>query len=315
MNTCWRALDVLSGFDFREIREDILGFTYEAYIDEVARSKKGHFLTRAELVEMILSEAGYQGREILGRRLLDPASGSGSFLVQAARRLRRAIFVLYGTDPGLEVRKTALDEAWDVKHDGRERFHFIVGNPPYVNRGIVTDAPSYGEIPFYRRILSGDSNTFLLFMRLAQHYAAPRAVLSFVVPINLLGDASSMAARELLASRDWHVEGVVRFYRRDVLFTGVLQRVCVFTARRVPEAPPTVKVRGGNTVEEACDTVIEAAYENVTQASPDELNGRCRQGSPRSRSARYGRRERHFRDHGYRASPALDGSAPCPRCP
>jgi hypothetical protein len=31
-----RALDVLSGFDFSDIQEDILGFTYEAYIDEVA---------------------------------------------------------------------------------------------------------------------------------------------------------------------------------------------------------------------------------------------------------------------------------------
>jgi type I restriction-modification system DNA methylase subunit len=355
-----RSLDVLSGFDFREIREDILGFTYEAYIDEVARSKKGHFLTRAELVEMILSEAGYEGREILGRRLLDPASGSGSFLVQAARRLRRAIFesegiaeddeeadrekrlsaarayltylqrdltgleinpfscylaelnlyiqaledviyvlresgmlveierfqiyntnslelpfpVLYETDPSLELRRAALDEAWDVKHDGKERFHFIVGNPPYVNRGIVTDAPSYGAIPFYRRILSGDSNTFLLFMRLAQHYGAPAAILSFVVPINVLGDSSCMAARELFDSKDWHLEGVVRFYRRHILFPGVLQRVCVFTARRTPEVPPTVRIRGGNTVGEAYTTLTEAAYKKVTQASPEELNGR-----------------------------------------
>ena len=61
-------------------------------IDQVARAKKGHFLTRRELVDLILSEAGYEGRAILGRGLLDPAAGSGSFLVQAARRLRRAIF-------------------------------------------------------------------------------------------------------------------------------------------------------------------------------------------------------------------------------
>lgn len=355
-----RALDVLSGFDFREIREDIIGFTYEAYIDEVARSKKGHFLTRAELVELILSEAGYEGREILGRRLLDPASGSGSFLVQAARRLRSAIFasegiaeddagadrekrlraakayltylqrdltgmeinpfscylaelnlyiqaledviyvlresgelveierfqiyntnslelpfpVLYGTDPCLEVRMTALDEAWDLKHDGKERFHFIVGNPPYVNRGIVTDAPSYDAIPFYRIILSGDSNTFLLFMRLAQHFAASGSVLSFVVPINVLGDASGMAARKLFDSRDWHIESAVRFYRRDVLFAGVLQRVCIFTARRSPETPSKVRIRGGRTVEEAKQATTTLPYEEVTKSSPDNLNGR-----------------------------------------
>lgn len=97
-----RALEVLSKFDFRNIQEDILGFTYEAYIDAVARAKKGHFLTRSELVDLILTEAGYGGRSILGRRLLDPAAGSGSFLVQAARRLRRAIYSSEGISIGDE---------------------------------------------------------------------------------------------------------------------------------------------------------------------------------------------------------------------
>jgi Eco57I restriction-modification methylase len=355
-----RALDVLSGFDFQNLQEDILGFTYEAYIDEVARAKKGHFLTRRELVDLILSEAGYAGREVLGRRLLDPAAGSGSFLVQAAQRLRRAIFesegiavaeespdpkkrlraarayltylqrdlvgleinpfscylaelnlylqalddviyvfresgeleeierfqifntnsldlpypVLYDTDPSLEVRRAARDEAWDVKHDGKDHFHFVVGNPPYVNRGIVTDAPSYDAIPFYRRILSGDSNTFLLFLRLAQYYAAPGAVLSYVLPVNLLGDTSGMAARQLFDSKDWQVASVVRFYRRDVLFAGVLQRVCVFTARRTGGAPAPVTIRGGTTVAEVKQSGIVVDYREVTKAAPDELNGR-----------------------------------------
>jgi N-6 DNA Methylase len=355
-----RALDVLSDFDFHDIYDDILGHTYEAYIDEVARAKKGHFLTRAELVDLILCESGYEGPEILGRRVLDPAAGSGSFLVQAARRLRRAIFasegiecgddgaeddkrlraaqayltylqrdlvgmeinpfscylaelnlyiqaledvtfvfrqsgrlveidrfqiyntnsldlpytVLYETDPSLEIRRTALDEAWGLKQSGKDRYHWVVGNPPYVNRGIVTDAPSYDAIPFYRRILSGDSNTFLLFLRLAQYYAAPGAVVSYVVPINLLGDTSCSAARELFDSKDWHVESVVRFYRRDVLFTGVLQRVCVFTARRTPQPPEAITMRGGNTVEEARRSATPIPYRTVTRASPEELNGR-----------------------------------------
>jgi len=355
-----RALAVLSEFDFRTIQEDILGFTYEAYIDEVARGKKGHFLTRAELVELILSEAGYEGRQVLGRRLLDPAAGSGSFLVQAARRLRLAIYssegiapddesaepaariraarayltylqrdlvgmeinpfscylaelnlyiqalddviylfqqtgevteidrfriyntnslelphtVLYDTDPDLEIKKTSLDEAWNVKHDGREFFHYVVGNPPYVNRGIVTDAPSYDAIPFYRQVLSGDSNTSLLFLALAQHYTSIGGVLSYVVPINLLGDASAMAARSVFDSEEWHVESVVRFYRRNVLFSGVLQRVCVFTARRSRTKPEVVHLRGGTTVSEVRRSSFQARYDDVTKASPDELNGR-----------------------------------------
>jgi hypothetical protein len=95
-----------------------------------------------------------------------------------------------------------------------------------------------------------------------------------VVPINLLGDTSCAAARELFDSQEWHVESVVRFYRRDVLFTGVLQRVCVFTARKTRQGAETVGIRGGRTVEEARASMTQIPYANLTRASPDELNGR-----------------------------------------
>src|SRR5207302_831796 len=70
---------------------DIIGFTYEQYIDRTARNRKGHFLTRPEIVEYMLDLLGYSGRQVLGRRIFDPACGSGSFLVHAARRYRSAL--------------------------------------------------------------------------------------------------------------------------------------------------------------------------------------------------------------------------------
>lgn len=85
------ALERLSTFSFADINRDILGFAYEAYVERAFRREKGHFLTRGEIVEYILDEAGFKGREIIGRKVLDPACGSGSFLVHAARRLRREL--------------------------------------------------------------------------------------------------------------------------------------------------------------------------------------------------------------------------------
>src|SRR5207244_13614574 len=69
-----------------------------------------------------------------------------------------------------------LDEAWEVKSNGAATFHFVVGNQPYVNRGVVTDAPIYSPIPFYRYVLSVYINTFQLFLNLTTSDAAPQVV-------------------------------------------------------------------------------------------------------------------------------------------
>src|SRR5260370_40760655 len=72
-----------------------MGFIYEEYMDRTARNRKGHFLTRHEVVEYMLDLLDYTGPQIVGRRIFDPASGSGSFLVHAARRYRRVVLSFF----------------------------------------------------------------------------------------------------------------------------------------------------------------------------------------------------------------------------
>jgi len=347
------ALDKLSRYDFTEIEEDILGFTYEAYIDEVARLRKGHFLTPSAIVDLMLDQAGYAGREIIGKRLIDPSVGSGSFLVHAARRLRDAIdeatkarkltpkqhreevaraFIrhvqrdLYGLEinpfscylselnlfiqllddlvylwsecgsleevdrfqvfntNSLELPRRVLfqneqleddfrlDEAWPLKNQGEGTFDFVVGNPPYVNRGVIVDAPAYQDVPFYRTILSGDQNTYLLFLKVAAYYAGPECVVSQIIPVNIIGDSSTEAARRLLDSEDWSVSAITRFYRREVLFEGVLQRVCTVTAKKTKKKSASIIVSGGRTVEDAQQSGSEFARADVMHASMDSQN-------------------------------------------
>ncbi len=86
-----KLLRHLNEYDFSLISTDIIGFTYEAFVDRVARNRKGHFLTRPATVDYILDAAGYDGVQVIGRRMIDPACGSGSFLVHAAGRYRSAI--------------------------------------------------------------------------------------------------------------------------------------------------------------------------------------------------------------------------------
>lgn len=85
--TIVRLLHVLNPYDFATVSADLIGRIYEQYVDSLERKRKGQFYTPAGVVGLVLDAAGYQGPEIVGKRLLDPACGSGRFLVEAARRL------------------------------------------------------------------------------------------------------------------------------------------------------------------------------------------------------------------------------------
>ena len=105
------ALEFLSRYNFKAVESDLLGFTYEEYVDRVARNKKGHFLTRPEVVDYMLNSSGYQGNATLGRRFLDPSCGSGSFIVHALRRYREALIAAVGKKNNLSKEEVLGQEA------------------------------------------------------------------------------------------------------------------------------------------------------------------------------------------------------------
>ena len=85
-----RALHRLNRFDFAGVDSDIVGTIYSTYLSRKQRKEKGQYYTPRPIVEYILDGVGYTGgRAIIGsnKRLIDPACGSGSLLVTAAKRL------------------------------------------------------------------------------------------------------------------------------------------------------------------------------------------------------------------------------------
>jgi hypothetical protein len=343
-------LSRLKRYNFKDVSNDLLGFTYEAFIERVARNQKGHFLTPPRVVEFMLDRAGYTSRAIIDESVLDMSCGSGSFLVHAARRLRNVMqssmstaspverartfidqvqtklvgmeinpfscylaelnlfiqvlddlallwnkgeqpkierFAIYNTNSlempdtilhsehkatattAFDDGPTVLDEAASVKAM-QKAFPYIVCNPPYVNRGIVRGAKSYGEFPFYREVVKGDENFYLLFLRLATYYIAPGGTICFICPLNLLGDESTMRAREIFnRTEDWSLRSITRFYTRTVLFPGVLQGVCVIRIDQQPALPTdTIEIRGGLSIQEAEQSNTPIQYARITSNYP-----------------------------------------------
>lgn len=83
----------LSKINFAEINFDLIGDLYEHYLNEDERKEKGQYYTPHFIVEFILNRVGFIDKprgNILNKSLLDPACGSGSFLVETAIRIRNA---------------------------------------------------------------------------------------------------------------------------------------------------------------------------------------------------------------------------------
>jgi len=95
--TLIEVLYELSNFCLGKLNQDVLGSIYEEYIDKVDKRKKGQYYTPREIVEFIWNRVGFiKGQDFFtyseGKReprlIFDPATGSGGFLVEAARRIR-----------------------------------------------------------------------------------------------------------------------------------------------------------------------------------------------------------------------------------
>jgi len=92
----------LNRFDFTRVNRDILGDVYQGYLPPEERKRLGEFYTPKKVIEYILNAVDYKPKnEIQGRKILDPACGSGGFLVEATQRLieRYRILGLHLQDP------------------------------------------------------------------------------------------------------------------------------------------------------------------------------------------------------------------------
>jgi len=95
-----RVLFPLLKFDFSTAQGDLLGDLYQKYFDPETRKALGEFYTPQEIVDQILDETEYSNG-IYRDRLLDPACGSGTFLVEAVERYIQDV-ENYHSDPDWE---------------------------------------------------------------------------------------------------------------------------------------------------------------------------------------------------------------------
>lgn len=84
-NVIKQIINQLSQYNFKEINSDILGKIYEHHIDEKEKKELGQFYTPKKVIDYILNKVGITTK----KKILDPACGSGGFLINAYDLLKK----------------------------------------------------------------------------------------------------------------------------------------------------------------------------------------------------------------------------------
>jgi methylase of polypeptide subunit release factors len=126
-----------------EVSRDLLKKLYQYLVPDVVRHHLGEYYTPDWLAELVLNEVGYRGDT--RKRLLDPACGSGTFLVFAIQRAK--LFGAKNKEPTVETAKRILTNVWGFDLNplaviaARTNYVFALGD-------LVNKLESF-EIPVY----------------------------------------------------------------------------------------------------------------------------------------------------------------------
>lgn len=217
------ALPLLEGCHF-------LTSLYTTLLPARERSALGAFYTPPALTQRLLELAEDSGLDWSSARVLDPASGGGAFLLEAASRMRLALegseptFILaqlgtrlsgFELDPNaaslsqaaLEILLSDLSAAAcraaptfikvcdTLEEPPAALFDLVVGNPPY-GRVTLTAA----QRTRYARSLYGHANLYGVFTDIAVRWTRPGGVVAYLTPTSVLGGHYYTALRQLLAA-------------------------------------------------------------------------------------------------------------------
>ena len=201
---------------------DPLGAHLEQSVPATERHGRGQYFTPDSLVRFVLSLVPTEGGP--PQRVLDPACGSGRFLLGVEERWGRGVSDLVGYDTDSAARERALQQLPEAKISPQSflearpqgQFDLVVGNPPYVRRrGIKRDL-------------------YVDFIETSLDHLADNGCLAFVLSNAWLSVEYGRLVQKVLLEKyaiDWIVESSAESW-----FSGASVNTMVLVARRCDDA-------------------------------------------------------------------------------
>lgn len=215
----------------------LLENVFEALVEDCEKRENGVVFTPCYIVEYILENTL---KEQLDEDsiIIDPACGSGAFLVLAAEKLSQKLnkslsetisYNIFGIDLSEDnVRRTkelltllvlssgesadllrfnikaanSLKENWSELF-GKKTFHFIIGNPPYVNTHDMSKDTISLLKRNYRTTQKGTFNIFYAFIEQSMKFLSSNGTLGFIIPNNYLTITAAEDLRKYLVENKY----------------------------------------------------------------------------------------------------------------
>lgn len=215
----------------------LLENVFESLVDDREKRENGVVFTPCYIVEFIL-ENTLNERLADDSIIIDPACGSGAFLVLAAEKLSRKLNKsvaetisenIFGIDLSEDnVRRTkelltiltlsngestdslcfnikaadSLRVNW-FELFGKKTFHFIIGNPPYVNTHDMSKDTISLLKKNYRTTQKGTFNIFYAFIEQSMKFLSSNGTLGFIIPNNYLTITAAEDLRKYLVENKY----------------------------------------------------------------------------------------------------------------
>jgi adenine-specific DNA-methyltransferase len=215
----------------------------------------GQVYTPLPIVEKILNLTGFF-RNFEGRTVLDPACGDGRFLVPAAEfiinnslphQLEYNLSLLHGWDIDVEalrkcrenldllVADLGITVKWNLHHvdalkqlNSRQKFDYIVGNPPYIRIQHLAEKQRKYIRQKYSFCKTGSTDAYVAFFELASRLLKADGVCGFITPNSYF---SSETARPLRAffEKNHNLTHITN-YSSNLVFgkTGTYSAITIF---------------------------------------------------------------------------------------
>lgn len=210
---------------------DFLGALYQTLQAEGARNKNGLYYTPANVADQLLAQLPPSSSQ----DYLDPAVGTGIFLIELVRRFAIPLAQLHGTDSdpiavllataNLLLQAPPEDQTYPdiqvcdfLQTTCQQKCSVIVGNPPWGAKKIT--AVSTSQL--------GRADSFAYFIEKSLAVLPPDGNLAFVLPVSLLNIAIHEPVRRLILTTS-SVKSVTYLPH---LFQGVVSDVVLLVLRK-----------------------------------------------------------------------------------
>lgn len=249
-----------------------LTLDYLANSDLKYRKSLGQYFTPRSIIKELLSVLP---KNIKNPKVLDPACGTGEFLINA-----KDYFIsprLYGWEIDTKVARIAKEMVSTAKIkdidslsvNTSEKFNFIIGNPPYYEF-----SPSPKIKQKFGEVINGRVNIFNLFVSRGINLLKENGYLAYVVPPSMNNGAYFARLREFVV-KNCNIE-YLKIIKDSNLFHGALQTVMLLVLKKGQNKGDYIFRKNGLLIFSEKSRSLKNAFEG--RVSLEELGYKVRTG-------------------------------------